>query len=497
MKRRNLLIGTSATLVAASGGYTLFRKLSKSAPVENFTPISSFDANTSYDVCVVGTGPAGCTVADKLARDGQTVVLIDSGVSINDSKGYSAVQALDAYSNSGEIDYPLTTSRIRALGGTSTVWTGRCPRLMPEDFRGNPLNPDGWPVSYEDLKPYYQEAESRLFVASAPITQDYAPRDAAFPRPGTKNIRELQEFLDSHGIKADFPPVSSHPQTGGTVRFASDYLPELAARKNVTVLSNTTATRISCQDDTVSGLETSSIEGNTTTIKAKKYVIAGGALESTRLLLVSGNASHPAGIGNHSGHLGRYFQEHPFFAWNATLPQKQLFNSYQLARTYRYSKDFYEQKLGSAVMAFYGSSSNKLRIALGIEMSAHPENRITLSKSRDTLGIPGIDLNFSFTAKDRQSIEFGEGIVAGLMQQFDARDIEPVEDIHWSHHHMGTTRMSDKPEDGVVDRNLKIHGVSNLYVASSSCFRSSGAANPTLTIVALACRLGTHLTDHS
>jgi choline dehydrogenase-like flavoprotein len=140
-----------------------------------------------------------------------------------------------------------------------------------------------------------------------------------------------------------------------------------------------------------------------------------------------------------------------------------------------------------------------------VEQVPDPRNRVTLSAKRDVLGVPRARLEFNWTVLDRDSVSrtcaiLAEDVAASGLGRFVAWDpLRPGGlSIHSPHHHMGTTRMNDDPRDGVVDRNCRIHGVANLYIAGSSVFPTgAGAANPTLTIIALAIRLADHLKSAS
>lgn len=129
-------------------------------------------------------------------------------------------------------------------------------------------------------------------------------------------------------------------------------------------------------------------------------------------------------------------------------------------------------------------------------MSPNRNNRLTLSKDKlDPFGNPGLDLHFDFSGHDLTSFSKGEKLTHKIFNDLGAHNIKKLKELHWSHHHIGSTRMSKRPSDGVVDPNLLVHGTKNLYVASSSVFVTGGVANPTLTITALALRLADHLEE--
>ena len=486
MKRRTFVLGATTAVVAGSS-IVAVREIQRQKSA-NFDRIDDSRAGQQYDVCIIGSGPAGCTVAEQFVARGKRVVMLESGVSLQDMLGMRAARKLDVYGNSGSIDYPLDTSRIRALGGTSNIWTGRCPRLQPDDFAGNPLAPaGGWPLSYADIAPYYQRAEEKLYVSGDQLSASQAPRQAPLPyfKPG--NIDELRKLFDPLDIAIDAPPVSRTPENGSPLRYTEKILPHLAQQPNMDLFSDATATRLESDGGgSVTAVEVRSNSGETTRIEAQQYIVACGALESTRLLLLSG-------IGNHADHLGRYFMEHPFVSYRGLLPGGNEFPAWQMGRTYQFSRDFNEKGHGGIILGIYGNKPNRLKIALGIEMSPERSNRITLSENKDAFGSPGLDLHFAFSERDNACMAAGEQLVNDIFTRLGASGVQKLDGMHWSHHHIGSTRMSARPEDGVVDENLRVHGSDNLYVASSSTFVTSGAANPTLTIVALSLRLSDHL----
>lgn len=146
-----------------------------------------------------------------------------------------------------------------------------------------------------------------------------------------------------------------------------------------------------------------------------------------------------------------------------------------------------------------------LLIRSSCEQAPHPDSRVTLDGERDALGMPRVVLDWRLSPIDRHTIAFAfrrsvDGLTqAGLGQVtlepwIETPDLDSGE-FEGGYHHMGTTRMSDTPTSGVVDRHCRVHGVHNLYIAGPSVFPTSGCANPMLTIVALALRLAGHLSD--
>ena len=499
MKRRTMLAGMIGGPVAVAAGLS-YQKWVTRHDVQ-FQTLAQFASTGEYDVCIVGTGPAGCTIANRLSDAGQRVLLLESGSDLMDSEGMQESVKLDSYSISGSLEYPLQGSRIRALGGTSNIWTGRCPRLLPSDFSKNPLAPNGnWPVNYTEMQPYYRSAENTLSVIGDELTASHAPRQNNLPGPALHNIDELRKLLAPLDIAVDYPPLSRKRrwfEDDGPMRFTLDVLPSLSYKSNVDLVTKATATKIITNNvGSVAGVRVQSIEGISKTVVAKRYIIAGGAVESTRLLLLSKDHNFPEGIGNHAKHLGRYFMEHPFRAYSADIPGMQASKKWLLGRTYQYCQSLKKRGLGGVLLGFYTmpAEPQRIKIALGIEMAPETNNQIKLSASKaDAFGNPGADLHLDFSERDKRLWNAGEEIVFDIFKRLQSDTVSKRESLHWSHHHMGGTCMSELAEDGVVDKDLRVHGTDNLYVLSSSVFVTSGVANPTLTITALAHRLSEHI----
>ena len=138
-----------------------------------------------------------------------------------------------------------------------------------------------------------------------------------------------------------------------------------------------------------------------------------------------------------------------------------------------------------------------------MELKPDPDRRLTLTGARDALGMPRLNLHMTIGDEDfalyRQTLkELGRQLLAsrtGMIHLDRASRESWLETMDWGNHHVGTTRMHDDPKQGVVDANLKVHAVANLFVAGSSTFPTSGASNPTMNLVALTLRLADHLKE--
>ncbi|UCC15482.1 MAG: GMC family oxidoreductase [Gammaproteobacteria bacterium] len=500
------------------------------------------------DVCIIGGGPAGITIARELTGTGLSVLLVESGGLEFDKETQNLYRGVNERG-----DFSLHKSRFRLFGGTSYVWGGWCAPLDEQDFESRPWVPNsGWPISKEDIDPFYRRAQS-LFEIDR---YRYQVEEWDF---GSTPVFSLDPDKLAHRMWQISPPTE----------FGPVYVDQLRKSENVRVLLYANVTKVSVDPDgsSISGVTLRDLNGREARVSAAAYVLACGGIETTRLLLTSGQEA-PGGLGNTEGLVGRYFMEHPHpdaggvifttAAEDFRPYYEKEFESRNIVVGLGPSADA-QRRLGilNCSVAFHGplyhepsagmDSALKLSRALehwqwpdnagahiatvlrdlddvlresylratdgkirgfGLiartEVAPNPDNRITLTSDRDELGMPRVRLDWSVGELERVTVEETVNLVA---QEFGRLGVGRVQinqlllenddrwsrNLSWFGHHMGTTRMSDSPGQGVVDTNCKVFGTSNLYVASSSVFPTCGYANPTLTIAALAIRLADHL----
>jgi choline dehydrogenase-like flavoprotein len=506
--------------------------------------------NLETDVCIVGSGAAGLSLAKEFAGAQFKVVVLEGG----GLKFEHRSQFLHRGTNHGRAYWPLEVTHRRQLGGSTAVWFGRCRPLDPMDFESRSWIPhSGWPFSKSELDPFYDRAWRLCEVD---------PGDAA----------EDSEALRRCGLESR--PFYFSPPT----HFGQAYLPELRRAANLRVVVHANAVRIDLEADgsRVSQIRCATLNRKTFSVTARIFILAAGGLETPRLLLVS-NKVHAAGVGNQNDVVGRFFQEHVYcFSAAATfvpgdfppdyfrlnyetfqrnleptpaigLPaslhesehmlnaaaffvQRPVYKTddrfysrrvkgfLHLSETIRHSRPHSRETvnnvldtitnlptlLGLGQKAIAGKLSSVHEYAIHVQSESIPnrQSRVILSEARDALGMNQICLDWRLSAQDRDSFtRFETHLQRGLQKGgFQIRAIQhDVEADGWpvftsgSKHHMGATRMSLDPRQGVVDGNCRVHGLGNLFIASSSVFPTSGMANPTLTIVALAIRLADHI----
>lgn len=231
---------------------------------------------------------------------------------------------------------------------------------------------------------------------------------------------------------------------------------------------------------------------------ADVFVIAAGALESARLCLLSPSHELPEGLGNGSGLLGRYFMEHQRVVFRGVLDRAEVVGN---GRSHQFYEDLKREEMGSAILGFAsesGGGRRVLRISADIEMLPAAENRIAPTPGlRDRFGRPGLGLSLTPSARDIATVDHVRALIRRIYRDLGVLAVhEVIGDPGlgtWLYHHMGTGRMGHDPAFSVVDATLRVHESPYLYLLGSAAFVTSGASNPTLTITALAHRLGDRL----
>ena len=515
------------------------------------------------DVCVVDAGPAGALVADRLADDGHDVTILEAGPRFDETPDTERMERSirpahaptevwdmggerDAYSASGPEFYPLNVARVKGVGGTTNHWQGMVYRLHEADLSGE-NNAPAWPLSYDDLRPYYIEAERAFGVAGASDNPYAPPREEPHPLPAFPPSHSDSLFADaceSVGVTTHAAPNARNsepyddraacvgygtckPVCPSGAKYSANHTVRQAEAKGVDLVTQAPVQRF--ETDAAGERVTRAVyvhDGAERTIEAEQFVLAAGGVEIPRLLLLSASDAHPDGLANSSGLVGRYFHDHLFAGMGGTLdePTRQNHVGFITTESHQFYDDpgagtgeiptrdgdlapFKLEFLNYAGPSPVGMAlredtwGDELRdrladaygthIAMGGLVGQPPlaRNRITLDESRtDNHGNPVPDVVWEVDEKTRRTIERANEIQCAILEALGV-DIEWTagpEDTGPAYHHMGTTRMSRDPDAGVVRPDCRTHDVGNLWVASSSVFPNGGALNPTLTIGALA-----------
>lgn len=519
-------------------------------------------ARIETDICVVGAGAAGLTLAAELVNSGREVCLVESGGFTPDED----TQSLYDLENVGYPIRPNFMSRARYFGGTCNLWAGRNMVLNPLDFEARDWVPhSGWPIPYGELARYHPRAFQVLDLPA----QDSVARPILDKRMSAAERRLFEAET--------FAPTLSLWARSAT-RFGSAFGKQLRNATNARVLLNASVTRLALNEsgDRIETVDASTLDGRRLEIRAREFVLACGGLENARLLLVSRDRQ-PAGVANEHDMVGRCYMDHPRTVFgkvhlppSSQLPllrgrplrdgklqvgvglsprtqqREALLNHYAtfeletssyaaaqyqsfiqtmkvvLRRGYAGSRwDFARSHLTDIPELVYLLSPKELMphslyrafvaareliprrptaktfvVVYFCEQPPDLASRVTLSEETDRLGVRKLRLNWHIADSVTQGVLRMQELLGRELERTAVGRLEQgsgVPEFTDASHHTGTTRMSLSPKHGVVDSNCRAHGIANLYLAGSSVFPSSGHANPTLTIVALALRLADHL----
>ncbi len=532
-----------------------------------------------FDLCVIGAGPAGALVAATIAADGHDVVILDAGPRFDRQAASTRMEhglrttprteiwgmggSRDVFSISGDAQYALNDRRVKGIGGSTLHWGGTVPRMHPEDFemeRRHGIFED-WPISYDDLEPYYVNAEHALGAAGAPSPFG-GHRSAPYPlppHPFSYSDRIFEQACNSLDITLHNLPhaINSasfdgrgrcagygtcNPVCPSGAKYSADVHIRKAEDQGAVVVAEAPVQSLLHNESGERVSEAVYIQdGEEHTISADVFVVACGAVETPRLLLLSRSERYPDGLANTSGLVGRRFMEHVAIRVQARLdaPTRQHLIGFGTS----HSEQFYGYNDGpkgsilltpintagpSPLHVALSPRSNLatmmaggvpggtgwgddfleharerthgyLGIAAGTELEPNPAHRVTLDDSTtDDHGNPAPEIAFGVDDHAREILARAEQVLLDIMDATGAYEIETTfgpREAYFANHQTGTTRMGTDPNESVVNPTLRTHDLENLYIAGGSTFVTGGPANPTLTIAAISLMLADHLSD--
>jgi choline dehydrogenase-like flavoprotein len=491
----------------------------------NFSEIAENDSILNADICIVGAGAAGITMALQYINTPYRILLLEGGAISYDDKYQRLYQGKTTKNDKEDSKY-LISSRLRMFGGTTGHWNGFCRPFDDLDFEVRDWVPNsGWPISAPDLIPYYDAAAKLLQIK---------PFNLADDRTAIAN-----RFLDDDTFTVKDYHVS--PPT----RFNEVYRKDLESASNIAVVLDASVVNINLEDngEQVSSLDVASIYKTNKRVKfkARQFVLATGGIENAKVLLNSTDLQQK-GIGNQNGIVGKYFLEHAEYnkPWNMTLAlpnndpapfmfsptpasrktaaimptvqtqrQHKILNASGMLQTYKpesVNKNF--TGISNAINYIDSLKASRsspapyqpYSIFLRTEMTPNENNHCYLVEEKDVFGNQQVALKYKVDELIDHTISAFAKILGvelgykgiGRVNSYYTSGIHLTK-MRNGWHHMGTTRMASSDQKGVVDSNCKVFGINNLYIAGSSVFATSSYANPTFTIVALALRLTKHI----
>jgi quinoprotein glucose dehydrogenase len=521
------------------------------------------------DVCIIGAGIGGAMVAEHLADRGMTgIVVVEAG---NETFNYDERPALwrrnQAY---GENPWPNTHiedqvavgdvqnsfTRYMAVGGAALDYGGTCRRFTPEDFRLRSLYGvgDDWPIEYEDLEPFYQEAEERSGGAGEQGPPELDPRSKPYPMPPLPLSWNL-ELLKEWAGKADIP-CWSNPQAKNTIpykgrpvccrldacnmcpigaRYSPDFtFRDLLARDAIQLYTRTLVRRLvlaegSDRIDHAVAVDRDAPE-DPVEFHARAFVLAGGFVWAPHLLLLSRNSRYPEGLANSSGLVGRYLTGHryvnasvevpfklfPGISTRVSLLSQKFMRPGPLDRYVRHDFRIWESQspddprirggsgelmLGDEIMADWRqrAETGAVRLRCYYDVLPHRESRLTLDGgARNRWGDPMPRLSFrdgeESAALRGHTEERIRSVFEDLVRAGGGR-ITSFRPNDAKDHAGGGCRMGSDPNTSVADAFGRTHDHENLFIAGAPLKVSTSCANGALTIQALSLRTASKIAE--
>jgi choline dehydrogenase-like flavoprotein len=504
--------------------------------------MTRFDLNDSSVVVIVGSGAGGGTLGNELAQKGVKVVCLEAGprLTLNDIKNdvgemFMKLSWLDPRVGSGQLPAGLPAWICKTVGGTTVHWAGASLRIQPHEFKAMTTygkiagaNLDDWPISYEDLEPYYTKAEDKLGVTGTadrlrlPGNNNYHVFAYGARKIGYQEVHTGNMAINS--IEYDGRPQCR--QTGFCMsgcaigaKWSALYteIPKAEATGNFEVRPESMVVRINHdRSGKVTGVTYVDSGGKMVEQKARIVCVAGNSIETPRLLLNSSSSMFPMGLANASGQVGKNYMAHLTGAVYAVMPGPvNLHRGTQMAGIVK-DEQVHKPERGFAagyeletLPAFgfpgfasyakpggwgreYAKDIEQYRNAAGLwivgEDMPQETNRVSLHPTvKDKNGMPVAHVHYTDHANDTAMRNHAWKQATAMYEAAGAKHVYTRMPFP-STHNMGTCRQSSHPGKGVCNGFGQAHDVKNLFISDGSQFTTSAAENPTLTIVALAIR---------
>ena len=518
--------------------------------------IDQFGTAIGHDeeaVVIIGSGAGGGTVAHELTQRGIPCVVLEAGPFLkpedyeNDEwAAFNQMAWLDNRTASGGYrvskDFPnLPAWIVKAVGGSTTHWSGATPRFRSYEFKTKSYYGDieganllDWPIDLETLAPYYDAAEKAIGSTH---------RHGRPALPANNNYKVFANGAEKVGYKfyatgpygTNAEPYDGRPasiQDGfnfqgdkSTAKWSTAVreIPRALETGKLDLRASAHAVQVTHDaQGRANGVLYLDKAGNLHRQAAKVVCVAGNSIESPRLLLMSASSLHPNGLANSSGQVGRNYMRHttgsvyarfdsPVHMYRGETMAGIVADEARLDTSRGFAGGYYMETLalGPAFLAAFADPGtwgpgftevmdayeNTAGMWVVGEDLPQETNRVTLNPGlKDQWGLPAPDVSFNDHPNDVAMREHGYGRADMLYEAVGAVGTHHTPPYPATHN-LGTCRMSAKPEDGVVGAYGEAHDVPGLFVSDGSVMTTGAAANPTLTIVALAIRQAEHIAD--
>jgi choline dehydrogenase-like flavoprotein len=520
--------------------------------IQHLDRMARYGRDDVVDLCVVGAGAGGSVLAQRLARRGFRIVILEAGPFWDPDRDWASDEAAQhklywtaprVIDGTDPVDLGKNNSG-HGVGGSMIHYAGYAPRFHPSDFEVRSRDGVGadWPITYWDLKRHYEQVELELPVSG----QNWPwgdPHGYPFP-PHPVSAAALAAWRGA--LKLDIPmrvgPVGIVNGTFGNrphciyrgfclegckVNAKASplvtHLPDAIAN-GVEVRADSMACRVELDERGLArGVEyIDTTTGEHRFQRAGMVAVCGYSIETPRLLLNSAEKRFPHGLCNNEDQVGRYIMvqgapqiaarfERPMRMYKAPPPEVSSEHYYETDAARGFARGFAIQTVSPMPVAWaehvmaedywgrdlreYMRDYNHWAVLGALcELLPHPDNRVTLDEERDQFGLPVGHMTYSQSDNDRANIAFAKGVINEVWKQADAEDTLTIDRYA---HLVGGCRMGFSPAGSVVDADHRTWAVPNLYIADGSVFPTQGSANPALTIMALASRLAERIAGPS
>jgi glucose dehydrogenase len=453
----------------------------------------------------------------------------------------------DYYVQPGDPQSDFQSTYLRVIGGTTWHWLGSMIRLLPSDFEMKTRYGVGedWPFGYDELEPWYLEGERHLGVAGNDAYDLGSPRSTGYPLPEipmTYSDRVFESACREIGLTVEPTPQARNSREfqdrpaccGNAIcipicpigaKYDASVHVNLAVAAGATLLSDSVAINVAVDSGgTVSGIRYRRPDGSEQDIAAKVYVVAANAIETAKLLLISRTDALPGGVANSSDQVGRNLADHPIrlsiaSAAQPVYPYRSPLSTAGIEQTregdFRSARSAFRTEIGNdgwiwpgrdplglaaeliasgmagadLFEAIHQQTPTQIRLGSLCEQLPNPDHRIEPDFNRlDDIGIPRPKLTFGIDEYTRRGLDDATALHDRIFDAIGVTFRQHVDQWQGAGHLMGTHRMGSDPATSVTDADGRTHDHPNLFLSGAGLFPTTGTANPTATIAALALR---------